>query len=423
MPETTADIDALTDFSGKRPLWLRALNQLGRPFKSLISLDADGLLAAARKKTGLSDFGSDHDFEKPMRSFLRSLENEAHLTIVGRWMARRDVYVMLCNRLLIAETLRTTPEILDVPVKDPIFIVGLSRSGTSILHELLAQDPAHRTLGTWEARYPCPPPEPGKAESDPRFKLAHREVRLWPTLVPAYEAMHEMGAQLPTECGDIMCTSFLADRLPALYQVPTYAAEALAMPIKPAYEIHKQILQILQWKHRKERWLLKAPAHMNNLDTLLEVYPDARIVQTHRDPLQVMGSTVSLIAAIMWMRSEKLDPEIVKLAFGPAYYEPQLYKVMEQRDQGVIPAEIFYDVRFHDLMADPFPVIEGLYSHFGFEYTDEARTRMQTYLANKPRGKFGKHFYSFHDLGLDLETERARYRKYQERYGVKSEVT
>jgi hypothetical protein len=423
MPETTADINALTDFSGKRPLWLRALNTLGRPFKSVVKLDAEGLLAAAREATGLTDFGGDDDFETPMRSFLRSLETEAHLTVVGRWMARRDTYVMLCNRLEITETLRKNPEILDAPIKDPIFIVGLARSGTSILHELLAEDPAHRTLGTWEARYPCPPPEPTGHESDPRFKRAHREVRLWPKLVPAYEAMHEMGGQFPTECGDIMATSFLADRLPALFQVPTYAGEALAMDIKPAYDIHKKILHILQWKYRKERWLLKAPAHMNNLLTLLEVYPDARIVQTHRDPLQVMGSTVSLISAIMWMRSEKLDPEIVKLAFGPAYYEPQLYKVMEQRDEGIIPAEIFYDVRFHDLMADPFPIIEGAYSHFGFEYSDEARSRMESYLANKPRGKFGKHFYSFHDLGLDLETERARYRAYQERYGVKSEVT
>jgi hypothetical protein len=115
MPETSADINALTDFSGKRPRWLRALNQLGRPWKRFVSLDADDLLAAARKKTGLSDFGSDHDFETPMRSFLRSLDREAHLTIVGRWLARRDVFVILCNRLLIAETLRTTPAILDLP--------------------------------------------------------------------------------------------------------------------------------------------------------------------------------------------------------------------------------------------------------------------------------------------------------------------
>ena len=178
-----------------------------------------------------------------------------------------------------------------------------------------------------------------------------------------------------------------------LHQVPSYAAQISTLPIKPAYEMHKKILQILQWKHRRDRWLLKAPAHMSWLDTLFEVYPDARIVQTHRDPLQIMGSTVSLIAAIMWMRAERLDPELLKLAFGPAYYEPQLYRVMDQRDAGIFPENAFHDVRFQDLMDAPWTIIEGVYSHFRWDYTDQARSRMKSYLENKPRGKHGKHFW------------------------------
>jgi hypothetical protein len=423
MPQSTADINALTDFSGAHPFWLRVFNGLGRPLRRFVSLDATGLMAAARKRTGLSDFGSDDDFEAPMRCFVGALDEEAQLSLMGRLLVRRDVYVLLCNRLQIAETLRANPEILDVPIREPLFIVGLSRSGTSILHELLAQDPAHRTLETWEARYPCPPPIPGQRDSDPRFRRAHRELTFWHQLVPPYKSMHENGGHLPAECGDITCHAFLGDRLPALHQVPSYAAHISTLPIKPAYDMHKKILQILQWKHRRDRWLLKAPAHMSWLDTLFEVYPDARIVQTHRDPLQIMGSTVSLIAAIMWMRAERLDPELLKLAFGPAYYEPQLYRVMQQRDSGIFPENAFHDVRFQDLMDAPWTIIEGVYSHFGWQYTDQARSRMKTYLENKPRGKHGKHSYSFHDLGLDLGTERARYRAYQERYDVKSEVS
>lgn len=423
MPESTADINALTDFSGARPLWLRGLNAVGGPFRKWVSLDADQLMQAARRKTGLKDFGSDDDYEPLLRAFTKSLDAEAHLTLVGRLLARRDIYVILCNRLLIAETLRTHPEILDQPVPEPLFIVGLARSGTTILHELLAQDPSYRTVATWEARYPCPPPVAGDASSRRRLRIAHQEIMLWHRLIPPYRAMHENAGHLPTECGDITCHTFLGDRLPALYQVPTFAALAGTLPTKPMYEMHKKILQILQWKDPGGRWLLKAPAHMNWLDTLLEVYPDARIVQTHRDPLSSMGSTVSLISAIIWMRAERLDPEIVKLAFGPAYYEPQLYRVMEQRESGVVPEASIYDVRFQDLMREPWSTIEGMYSHFGWEFTDDARRRMQTYLENKPRDKHGKHTYDFHDLGLDLATERARYQRYQAHYDVKSEVT
>jgi len=419
--ETTADIRALTDFSKRRPVWLRAFNALGRPFEPLVKLDEEGLLEAARRRTGLADFGSD-EFRTPLSAFLRSLEEEAQLTLAGRILARREVFVLLCNRLKIVETFRQHPEIEQEVIREPLFIVGLSRSGTSILHELLTQDPRHRSLLTWEARYPCPPPEPETCETDPRIRLAHFEAELWPRFVPPFRAMHEVGGRIPTECGDLTAHAFLGDHLPALNQVPTYASQIAGADMRPAYEIHKKILQILQWKMKGERWLLKAPAHMNWLPTLFEVYPDARIIQTHRDPLQIMGSTVSLISAMLWVRTRKVDPEGVKLAFGPAYYEPQLYEVMRLREEGLLPAGQFHDVRFQDMMEQPFETLRGIYEYFGWDYTAEAEARMRSYLENKPRGKFGRHFYSFHDLGLDLETERARYRAYQERFDVPSEV-
>lgn len=422
MSETQADIRQLTDFSKKRAGWVRALNALCGPFESLVRLDHAGLVEAARRRTGLSDFGED-DFREPLEWFTHSLEHEANLTFLGRILSRRDVLVLLCNRLQIVDTLRRHPEIESQSVEEPLFIVGLSRSGTSILHELLTQDPIHRSLLSWEARYPCPPPEAATYETDRRIRLADFELTLWPKIVPAYQAMHEMGARIPTECGDITCNAFIGDRLPALHQVPSYAGKIAAVDIRPAYEMHKRILQILQWKTGGRRWLLKAPAHMNWLPTLFDVYPDARVIQTHRDPLQIMGSTVSLISAILWMRTKEVDPDGVKLAFGPAYYEPQLYEVMRQRDEGLIPTNQFHDVRFHDLMAEPFDTIRAAYDAFGWDYSEEAERRMQDYLDHKPRGKFGKHFYSFHDLGLDLDTERDRYRAYQERFGVESEVT
>lgn len=420
-PETTADILALTDFSKKRSAWAIALNQVGASSAHLISLDEGGLSAQAKEETGLSDFGPD-DFRPHYSALMTSLENEAHLSFLGRVMARQDVLVLLKNRLQIVDTFKRHPELEREEIKEPLFILGPARSGTSILHELLQQDERHRTLQTWEARYPCPPPEEATYATDPRIEETQREVMLWPRIVPDYEAMHEMGAQLPTECGDITANAFLGDRLPALHQVPSYAATAFAADMTPAYAIHKQILQILQWKVKRERWLLKAPAHMNWLPSLFAAYPDARVIQTHRDPLQFMGSTVSLISAILWMRTTQVDPEGVKLAFGPAYYEPQLYNVMQQRDDGTVPADQFFDVRFQDMMDSPFDTIRGVYANFGWDYTPEIERLMRVYLENKPKGKFGNHFYSFFDLGLDLETERARYAAYQERFNVPSEV-
>jgi hypothetical protein len=421
MSDSTADILALTDFSKKRSEWAADLNAISESHERLIRLDEADLLKTAQEETGLSDFGPD-DFRRPLGALMASLEKEAQLTFIGRILARQDVLVLLKNRLQIVETFKQNPEIEKQEIKEPLFIVGLSRSGTSILHELLTQDPRHRALLSWEARYPCPPPEEDSYETDPRIALAERDLTLWPKLVPSYQSMHEMGARIPTECGDITSNAFIGDRLPALHQIPSYAASIADADMRPAYEIHKQILQILQWKVKRERWLLKAPAHMNWLPTLFDVYPDARVIQTHRDPLQIMGSTVSLISAILWMRTKAVDPEGVKLAFGPAYYAPQLYNVMRQRDDGVIPASQFYDVRFQDMMDVPFETIAGVYEYFGWEYTDEAETGMRAYLEHKPRGKFGKHFYSFDDLGLDLATERERYAGYQERFNVPSEV-
>lgn len=418
---TTADIRALTDFSKKRPLWLRLFNSLGAPLESLVRLDEAGLLAAARKKTGLSDFGPD-DFRAPLAALLSSLENEAKLTLMGRLLARRDVFVSLCNRLEIVDAFRKHPEIAKELIHEPLFIVGLSRSGTSILHELLSRDARNRALLSWEARYPCPSPEAVTHETDPRIARTDFELTLWPRLVPAYRAMHEMGARIPTECGDITQHAFIGDRWPALHQVPSYATRIATADMRPAYELHKQVLQILQWKMKGRRWLLKAPAHMNWLPMLFEIYPDARVIQTHRDPLQIMGSTVSLISAILWMRAGEVDPELVRLAFGPTYYEPQLYGVMRLRDEKLVPADQFFDVRYQDMIDRPFDTIRGAYEYFGWDYTPNAEKAMRDYLEHKPKGKFGKHFYSFDDLGLDLATERARYRRYQQRFDVPSEV-
>ena len=367
----------------------------------------------------MSDFGG-KDFSEPLQRLIASLEGEAKLSWMGRILARQDIVVLLENRLRMTEWFGRHPEILDQPVRAPIFITGLPRTGSTILHELLNQDPGNRAPLCWQVRYVCPPPAESPQMDDPRIRRTERALGLWPKLVPIHATMHENGAQLPAECGDLTAHAFLGDRLQSLHQVPTYASWAATQDLRVMYAWHRKVLQLLQWKLPSAHWVLKAPTHMNWLDALLDTYPDARIVQMHRDPLQVMASVASLLLAILWMRADEVDPALVEAAFGGEPFAAQLDRAQRVRDRSD-PSQ-FFDVRYRDLMADPFGTIHKLYDHFGLELSADVEGKMRAYLANKPRGKFGAHRYAFQDLGLDLATERARFASYQERYGVESEV-
>jgi Sulfotransferase family len=404
---------------GPRPEWVRALNTLGDP--SWIRLDEGALLDEAVRNTGLSDFGGD-SFRRPLRIFLDSLAQEAQLNFVGRVLARSDILNLLENRLRMTETRQRNPEIDAVQVTRPIFITGLPRSGTSILHELLAQDPANRVPLAWEVRSPCPPPESATYETDPRIEQADLEIRFWNHVVPEYPTMHELGAKIPVECIMLTMHEFLSDQLSGTHQVPTYAAWLARTDMRPAYAYHRQMLQLLQWRAPRQRWVLKAPSHMATLDALLAVYPDARIIQTHRDPLKVMGSVASILYATAWVRSDGLDAEQVLQWFGGESCSFLLENAMRVRNSGIVDAQQFFDVRYQDLTQDPFGTIRGIYEHFGVPYSAEAEARMRAYLAAKPKDKHGAHQYAFEDTGFDLETERRRFAAYQERYRVPSEV-
>lgn len=414
------------DFQVRRPLWLRGFNAAGRGLRSFgiepVSLDPDEMLRTARRRAGgLSDFGGD-EFLEPMRRFLACLREEAPLSWMGRLLARQDALCVLDNRLRMTALFDRHPEILDQPVPAPVFITGLPRSGTTILHELLGQDPAHRVPLCWQTRYAIPPPSDSPASKDPRIRRTDRDLQLWHRLVPAHVTMHRNGAELPSECGDLTAHTFLGDRITALYQVPSFATWSASQDARIMYRWHRKMLQLLQWKRPQALWILKAPAHMNWLDALLDVYPDARIVQSHRDPLQVMGSVASLLIAILWMRADRVDPAGVEAAFGGAPFAAQLQAALRARDALGPDSRQFSDIHYLDLIADPFRSIHALYADLGLELDSVAEGRMRSYLDSKPQAKHGRHVYRFADLDLDLVEERARFTAYQSRFGVASEV-
>ncbi|MFP6638934.1 MAG: sulfotransferase, partial [Myxococcota bacterium] len=253
------------DTSFSRPAWLLQLNSFGEKLasgpESLIPLDVQSLLDAACNATGLNDFGSS-DFSEPLEVLVHSLETEADLTPMGRMLARGDLSNLLENRLQVVEAHRAHPEIGKQLIEKPVFIVGLPRSGTSILHELLAQDPRLRAPLSWEAHSPWPAPGAEPEGETARIERAESVFTFWNELVPEYRTMHEMGARIPCECIWLTAHSFRSEEFLGRNQVPSYGGWLATADLAPAYAIHRKILELLQWKKPTPRWLLKAPSHM-----------------------------------------------------------------------------------------------------------------------------------------------------------------
>jgi hypothetical protein len=407
-----------------REPWVERLNALGRNLgdegRSLVALDEASVVAAARRATGLDDFGDDW-FRQPLTKLLAALESEARLTLLGRLFARSEIQRILQNRLRVEDWIRRHPAVLAERVEAPLFVTGLGRSGTTLLHELLMQDPANRVPLLWETFFSIPPPEPATFASDPRVAAADLEITLMDAAVPALTGMHENAGDLPTECIFLFAHQLATDMFTGEFHVPSYTLWLHTQDLAPLYAYHRRMLQLLQSRHRGEGWVLKAPSHLGQLPALFREYPDARVVITHRDPLRVIGSLCNLMAALHWMRSDHVDYDAIvrAMSFGfPFLCE----RVMKQRDAGEVPAERIADVRYGDLVREPLATIAALYRRLGRSLSAEAEARMRAFLEDHRQAKRGAHEYAFESTGLERAAERAKYAAYLERYGIPAEV-
>jgi len=381
-------------------------------------LDAEGLLAAACERTGLSEFG-DRGFVEPLRVLLRSLEADAALSAVGRSVAPSMLLDLLANRLALVDTRKRHPEIGDEPIHRPLFILGLGRTGTTALHALLAADPAHRTPLSWEVAFPCPPPERASFDSDPRIAQSEARLAALHRIRPEFQAIHPQGAREPQECVAITAHEFLSVQFISTFRATSYWDWLEAQPAarwRPVYEFHRRFLQHLQWKCPGERWVLKSPGHLYSLDALLDAYPDAAIVWTHRHPAAVMASVASLRATLRSVYSDEIHPEEIG-AESLDRYARALDRALGVRASRPGDAHRFVDVHYRDFIADPLACVRGLYQRLGLALTPEALARMQQHAAANPKDRHGAHAYTLARYGLDAERVFQRCREYCERFG------
>ena len=386
----------------------------------LTPLDAGRLVAQAREQTGLEDLGED-TWQEGLDRLLWSWREESRLSDLGVIVVTTEVVSYLSRRLCIVDEHRRLPANATVDVTPPIVIIGQARTGTTILFDLLAQDPDHRVPLSWEVDLPCPPPEPSTYDTDPRIAQAQATVDASEMLIPGFLAMHPIGAQLGQECVRITGGVFRSLIFSTQYRVPSYGRWLLhEADMAPAYRWHRRTLQHLQSRYRKERWVLKSPAHLWCLGDLLREYPGALLVQTHRDPLKVIASVSSLQAKLRTIASADVALREIATEWAD-YILLGLDRGLDAREDGTVGPDRVVDVQFRDFMADPFKTIHEIYDKLGLSLSDEAERRMRAFLAANPSEKHGGHRYTFADTGLDATELRDRAKRYVDYFEVPQE--
>jgi hypothetical protein len=387
---------------------------------SAARFDIDTLVAQACEAAGSDDFGEPDGWRDGLARLTDGLVNEAHLSDLGVEIAVMDIVGPLTNRLRITQWRKEHPELATAPIERPIFIVGQPRTGTTILFDLLAQDPELRPPLTWEVDAPWPVPQPETYETDPRIAQIQANLEMSEQIVPGLLTHHPMGALLPQEDVRIWAGQFCSMIFPVQYRLPSYSRWMLYdADHRNAYRYHRIFLQHLQ-SGVPGRWLLKSPAHLWQLDTLVGEYPDAVIVQTHRDPLNVISSIAALTQHVRRLASEHSD-------IGECARQSReeivvgLERSMKVRDSGVLAPGQLVDVQFADFIRDPFATIRELYVAMGRELTPVAEQRMRDFLAAHP-GDGGGARYKWADTGLDADEVREQVAGYQDRFGVPTEA-
>jgi NAD(P)-dependent dehydrogenase (short-subunit alcohol dehydrogenase family) len=412
-----------TDYAHpRRPAPVRLFNRasrLGESWRESATFDVDALLEAARRSTGLSEFG-DMSFRAALEVLVHAIDGEARLHSFGRVIVRGRLVGMLENRLRIEHVVREAPEIEASPLRQPIVIAGLQRTGTTMLHRLLAADPRSRALSGWEALRPAPLPGEGRYGSFRRRAEGRLAEAALARLAPEFFAIHPVEADAPEEDVLLVDHSFTSQASEAILHVPGYAAWLERQDLLEAYRYLAKILRVLGWQRPGEFWVLKTPHHMEYLRELLTVFPDAVIVQTHRDPEATMGSFCSMVAHGRGLFSDHVDPREIGRHW--------LRKVRRMIDcaeavRDSRNAARFVDVSYYDLIRDPLAEVRRIYASASLTLVPEAEARMREVLARDVQHRYGRHAYSSRDFGLSPARVEETFADYRARFSIRHEKT
>jgi hypothetical protein len=381
------------------------------------SLDVDAIVAEANEKAGRARF-DDTSFLEPLRRLLDSLDREAELHAEGRATQHARIVESLVMRHVLEQHEASHAEIRAEEIGPPLVIVGLARTGTTMLHRLLSSDPGLYAARWWEVRFPAPFPGWDWSGPDPRIAAAHQQVEWILANQPVLAAIHPWDAEGPDEEIMLMEHAFLSHVPESGANLPSYRAWLDRQDLRPAYALLRRLLQFLQWQKRRrgetaERWVLKTPMHLGFLDLLLETFPGARVVQTHRDPLETIPSVASMYYALWGLATEKPDPvEVGRQCLER--YAGALRRCLAVRER--LPADPCVDVSYRDVARDPIGAVQRIYDAVARPLTPAAEAAMRAWARANPREHRPSHEYTMETFGLTREAIEREFAEYRARF-------
>ena len=379
-----------------------------------MTLEVDRIEEEARTRTGLEDTGGDH-YREGLERLVASMNAEGALTELGEAMLQLRLSTLLAARLGVEATYRQHPEIDAEVIEGPVFVIGLPRTGTTALSRLVAADPRFRSLRTWESAAPVPPPETATEHTDPRIAATEQGIAMMDEAFPLMQTMHSTAATTATECQDLMGMSFRTAHFDGFARVPSYMAWVVDTDMRETYHYHRRVLRLLQWHCPPTLWHLKTPVHMFALDALVESYPDARFLWSHRDPTEVMGSVCSLIHYTRSWSSDR-DDSVELGAQQLSHWWIAVQRAMEFRER--TGDERFADVSFSDLQSHPLESLAGALERIGLPFDKDSRTSVEAWANSHRPGAQGIHTYELSEFGLSPGQIRERFAPYYAAFGI-----
>ncbi len=413
----------------RRPI--RLINACLRGAQSLgmarFPIDADALMDQARRETGLEDFG-DERFVEPLRLLVTSTNEEAQLNPIGRYLARANIQRLLRGRLHAQALWQTHPDILQRQMPDPVVVVGMARSGTTRLHRLLAADDRFLHLKSWESVYPVPEEDSFAArergDTDPRITALDQALKAVLYMSPQIAAVHPLGTMEVEEEIGLLQHAFSTQLFEVINDLPSFAEWLMTHDQKFAYEYMVDLLKLISWFRgdpEDKPWVLKSPQHLQDLDALLHVFPNAKLVCPHRDPVKVIGSTCSMAWTSLVRDNDNIDPHTVGRNWLDKA-ERMLHKNLADRAQLCAPQNQ-YDVLYADITADWHSAMQGVYQFLDLPFSHQAEQGMREWLDLNNQHKHGAHKYSLASFGLTREDVAERLRFYSEKFAIPPETS